>query len=90
MSDEITVTITRDKAFIMSKTAATLIMDGEEIGKLKNGESIEYRTTAREHDFYAKALSAISGNKVMDLSDGDTIRIKMVVAGWVVTHEKKS
>ena len=90
MSDEITITITRQKAFVMCKTPATLVMDGAEIGKLKNGESIQFKTTAGKHDFEAKALTALSGNKIMDLGDGDTIAIKMVVAGWVVTHEKKS
>ena len=90
MSDEITVTITRHKAFVMSKTPATLVMDGVEIGKLKNGESIQYKTTEGRHEFQAKAVSALSGTKFMDLKDGDVIGIKMVVAGWEVTHEKKN
>jgi hypothetical protein len=65
-------------------------MDGVEIGKLKNGESIQYKTTEGRHEFQAKAVSALSGTKFMDLKDGDVIGIKMVVAGWEVTHEKKN
>ena len=90
MSDDITVNIRRDKAFSMCKVDATLIMDGAEIGKIKNGETIQITTTAGKHDFTVKARSALPGNKLMDLQDGDTIAVKVDIAGWVVKHEKKS
>ena len=62
MSDEITVTITRLKAFVMSKASVKIFIDKEEIGKLKNGESMEFRTTAGLHQIEAKAISAMSGS----------------------------
>jgi hypothetical protein len=87
-SEQITVTVTRLKAFVMSKTPATLVLDGVEIGKLKNGESMTFNTTKGSHEFVAKAVSAISGDKVMDLQDGDTIEIKMNVVGWEVNVKR--
>lgn len=90
MSDEITVNIRRDKAFSMCKVDATLIMDGAEIGKIKNGETIQIKTTAGKHDFTVKARSALPGNKLMDLQDGDTIAVKVDIAGWVVKLERKA
>ena len=88
MSEEITITLTRHKAFIMCKALATIEMDGQEIAKLKNGQSIEYKTTKGEHEFSAKAMSAFSDKKVLDLQDGDTVAVKMFGAGWIITLER--
>ncbi len=74
----------------MCKAAATLFLDGQEIGRLRNGESAEFRTTEGQHRFECKALSAISGDKLYDLHDGDTVEIKMAMIGWVVELRRRS
>jgi len=89
MSDEITVTITRDKAYVMSKTSVNIIIDNAEVGKLKNGESMEFRTTAGSHQFEAKAVSALAGLENFDLQDGDHIHVKMKLVGWDIRLERK-
>ena len=89
MSDEITITITRLKAFVMSKTAATIIVDDAEVGKLKNGESMVFRTTAGTHKFEARAPTAMSGCETFDIQDGDSVTVKMLVVGWDIHLVRK-
>ena len=89
MSDEITVTITRDKAFVMSKTSVIVVIDNAEVGKLKNGESMDFKTTAGPHQFEAKAISALAGLENFDLQDGDHIHVKMKLVGWDIRLERK-
>ena len=89
MSDEITVTITRLKAYVMGKTSATIIIDDVEVGKLKNGESMEFRTTAGLHQIEAKAISAMSGLEKFELRDGDHVTVKMLLVGWDIRLERQ-
>jgi len=89
MSDEIAVTITRLKAFVMSKASVKIFIDKEEIGKLKNGESMEFRTTAGLHQIEAKAISAMSGLEKFELRDGDHVTVKMLLVGWDIRLERQ-
>ena len=89
MSDEITVTITRLNAYVMSKTSATIIIDDVEVGKLRNGESMEFKTIVGPHKFEARAVSALAGLENFDLQDGDTINVKMKLVGWDIRLERK-
>jgi len=89
MSDEIAVTITRLKAFVMSKASVKIFIDKEEIGKLKNGESMEFRTTAGLHQIEAKAISVMSGLEKFELRDGDHFTVKMLLVGWDIRLERQ-
>ena len=89
MSDEITITITRLKAFVMSKTSATILIDDVEVGKLKNGESMEFTTAAGPHKIEARAPSALAGCETFDLQTGDSVTVKMMVVGWDIRLVRK-
>ena len=83
----ITITLKRGKSFIMCKAPATVLMDGEEVAKLKNNESVEFRTTAGKHEFQVKALSAM---RVLDVQDGDTVKASIDFVGWTIALERRS
>ena len=83
-NEEITIRIFRSKAFVMSKMPGTIIFDGQEIGKLKNGEEMKYTTTRGRHNIQIKAPTAISNNLSEDLEDGDMIVVSMGLVGWSI------
>ena len=87
---EITITLKRGKSFIMCKAPATVFMDGEEVAKLKNNESVEFRTTAGKHEFQVKALSALSAARMLDVQDGDTVKASIDFVGWTIALERRS
>ena len=67
---------------------STIIIDDVEVGKLKNGESMEFKTTAGPHKFEARAVSALAGLENFDLQDGDTINVKMkLLIHWLFRNQ---
>ena len=87
---EITITLKRGKSFIMCKAPVTVFVDGEEVTKLKNNESVEFRTTAGKHEFQVKALTTLPATKVMDVQDGDTVKVTVDIGGLTLDLERRS
>ncbi|MBR4504788.1 MAG: hypothetical protein IKP20_07455 [Candidatus Methanomethylophilaceae archaeon] len=61
-----------------------VIVDGAEVGKIKNGESIFFETTPGEHEIQVKALTTANYKAKLDLHEGSIIKVGTDVVGWLL------
>ncbi|MBR2254652.1 MAG: hypothetical protein IJ856_02370 [Candidatus Methanomethylophilaceae archaeon] len=89
MSDEIRVEIWRPKFFFMCKNTPKVLVDGKQVGKVKDGETLEFTTTPGVHEISLKALAAVPSKATFDLRDGDVLIIDNNMVTWFLRRKEE-
>jgi hypothetical protein len=69
---------------VFVKVTPKVLVDGKEVGKIKNGESIFFETTPGEHEIQIKALTTVNYKVKLELHEGSIVKVVTDLVGWIV------
>jgi hypothetical protein len=85
MSAQGTIEITREKAYVDKVRAHKVLIDGTEVGKIKEGETESYPVTPGSHDVVLKIDWATSPTVTVDVAPGASAKLRTRPNGNALT-----
>ena len=83
-SDECTIRIIRPKSFIGCVLTFGVLIDGQEVGKLKNGDTLEFKVTKGRHLVSFKAIEKTVSQEVEFTDPYRTVELTTCMKfGWI-------